>query len=67
MCKLGVGNVKKIFFNKFIYFWLCWVFIAACWLSQLRRAGATLRCGAWASHRGGFSCCGAPALGVRAQ
>ena len=29
----------------------------------LQRAGATLRCGAWASHRGGFSCCGAWALG----
>ena len=28
---------------------------------QLRRAGATLRCGAWASHCGGFSCCGARA------
>ena len=34
---------------------------------QLRRAGATLCCGAWASHHGGFSCCGAQALGVRAS
>ena len=25
--------------------------------------GATLRCGAWASHCSGFSCCGARALG----
>ena len=33
----------------------------------LRRVGATLRCGAWASHCGGFSCCGAWALGVRAS
>ena len=33
----------------------------------LRRAGATLRCGAWASHCGGFSCCGARALGARAS
>ena len=24
-------------------------------LGELRRAGATLRCGAWASHCGGFS------------
>ena len=31
----------------------------------MRRAGATLRCGARASHCGGFSCCGAQALGVR--
>ena len=29
--------------------------------------GATLRCGARASHCGGFSCCGAQALGVRAS
>ena len=34
---------------------------------QLRRAGATLRCGARASHCGGFSCCGARALGARAS
>ena len=29
--------------------------------------GATLRCGAQASHCGGFSCCGARALGARAS
>ena len=29
--------------------------------------GATLCCGAWASHCGGFSCCGAWALGVWAS
>ena len=29
--------------------------------------GATLRCGAWASHCGGFSCCGAQALDARAS
>ena len=33
----------------------------------MRRAGATLRCGAWASHCGGFSCCGARALGTQAS
>ena len=33
----------------------------------LQRAGATLRCGAWASHCGGFSCCGALALGAQAS
>ena len=32
---------------------------------QLQRAGATLRCGAQASHCGGFSCCGAWALGMQ--
>ena len=33
----------------------------------LRRAGATLRCGARASHCGGFSCCGAQAPDPQAQ
>ena len=34
---------------------------------QLRRAGAALCCGAWASHCGGFSCCRARALGAWAS
>ena len=33
----------------------------------LWRAGAILLCGARASHCGGFSCCGARALGGRAS
>ena len=33
----------------------------------LRQVWATLRCGAQASCCGGFSCCGARALGVRAS
>ena len=33
----------------------------------LRRAGTTLCCGARASHCGGFSCCGAQALGAWAS
>ena len=33
----------------------------------LRRAGATVHCGARASHRCGFSCCGARVLGARAS
>ena len=43
--------------------------LCVCFL-WLRRAGSTLRCGAWASwacHCGGFSCCGARVLGVRAS
>ena len=34
---------------------------------QLQQAGATLCCGAWASHYGGFSCCRAQALGAWAS
>ena len=60
----GFLTFKNIYL--FIYVWLCWVFVAACRLS-LWRAGATLRCGALASHCGDFSCCGARALGAQAQ
>ena len=60
----------SFFKNKFIlffYFWPCWVFVAARGLSQVAASRSTLRCGAWASHCGGFSCCGARALGARAS
>ena len=33
---------------------------------QLQQVGATLHCGAWASHCGGFSCHGAQASAVAA-
>ena len=36
-------------------------------LSLVVARGATLFCGAWASHCGGFSCCGARALGTWAS
>ena len=54
-------------FYIFIYFWLRWVFIAVCGLSLVVVRGATLRCSAQPSHCGGFSCCGARALGARAS
>ena len=56
-----------IFKNKFIYFWLRWVFVAAHRLSLVAVSRTTLLCGAWASHCGGFSCCGARALGAWAS
>ena len=57
-----------LIFFYFAIFWLHWVFVAAHGLSlQLRRAGDTLCCGVWASHCGGFSCCRARALGMRAS
>ena len=40
----------------FLIFLLCWVFIAEWAFLSLRRAGATLCCGAWAYHCGGFPC-----------
>ena len=54
------------FIHSFIYLWLRWVFVAAHGLS-LVAARATLRCGVWASHCGGFSCCGARAPGAWAS
>ena len=54
------------FFNIFyiIYFWLCWVFIAAHGLSLVWTVGATLHCSVRASHHGGFSCYRTWALGM---
>ena len=49
-------------FYLFVYLWLHWVFVAARGLSLVAVRRATLCCGVWASHCGGFSCCGAQAL-----
>ena len=38
-----------------------------CGLSLVAVSGATVRCGAQASHCRGFSCCGAQALGAQAS
>ena len=45
-----------------MYFWLCWVFVAARRLSLVAASGgySLLWCA-------GFSCCGARALGARAS
>ena len=56
------------FFKKiFIYFWLHWVFVAAHGLSLVVVSGGypSLQC--TASHCGGFSSCGAWALGTWAS
>ena len=58
--------VLFFFLNKFIYLFIfgCVGSLLLCaGFLQLRRAGATLCCGARASHCGGFSCCGAQAVG----
>ena len=55
-------------FTLFIYLWLPWVFVALCGLSSVPVSPELhSSCSAWASHRGGFSCCGARALGRRAS
>ena len=50
----------------FIYFWLCWVFIALNVFSSCGEQELLSSCSAWASHCGGFSCCRAQALGAQA-
>ena len=58
------------FINLFIYFWLCWVFVAACGLSLVAARGgySSLRCMGFSllwlpllrstgSRDGGFSSC----------
>ena len=71
----------KPFWSQFslslFFFFLINLFIFGCIGSSLlrtgflsscgERQGATLRCGVWASHCGGFSCCGARALGTWAS
>ena len=56
-----------IFIYLFIYFWLHWVFIAVRGLSLVAASGGYSSLRARASHCGGFFCCGARALGMRAS
>ena len=42
----------NLFILFIYYFWLHWVFVAACGLSLVAASGATLCCGAWTSHCG---------------
>ena len=53
------------FYHLFIYFWLCWVFVAAQGFSGCSDQGLLFSCRARASHCGGLSYCGARALGCR--
>ena len=64
--------LKHIFIfkiNLFIYLFLAALGLCCCAraFSSFGEWGATLRCGAWASHCGGFSCCGAWAVGTWAS
>ena len=63
----SVYSVVSLFFLNLFIFWVRWVFIAVCGLSLVVARGPTLQCSARASHCGGFSCCGARALGAQAS
>ena len=57
------------FFFKDLFIYLAVLGLRCCAqaFSSCGERGATLHCGAWASQCGGFSCCGAWALGMRAS
>ena len=73
MQKWDCWIIWQFYFSVFHFFKLIYLFIFGCIGSlllrvsflQLRRAGATLLWGVRASHCGGFSGCGAWALGAR--
>ena len=65
-------STQHCFLKKHLFIYL---FIFGCVRSsflyegflQLQQAGASLHCGAWASHYRGLSCCGAQAPDAQAQ
>ena len=63
-CAIHTVGPYYLFFGiyLFIYFWLCWVFVAACGLSLVATSGGYSSL--WCT---GFSYCGAWALGVQAS
>ena len=61
-----MGFFSGGFFFKFIFVCVGSLLLHVGFL-YLRRAGATLGCGAQASHCSGFCCCGARALDARAS
>ena len=54
------------FFKKLVYFWLCWVFVAAQLFSSFGEQGLRPSCDVQASHCDGSSCCRAQVLGFQA-
>ena len=58
-------SFKENPFYLFIYLFSAVLGLHCCMWASLWRVGATLHCGAWTSHFGGFSCCGAWALGAQ--
>ena len=59
--------VNSGFILFYFIFWLRWVFVAVRGLSLVVVSGGYSSCRVRASHCGGFSCCSAQPLGVRAS
>ena len=71
-CKTLYSSLSLLFFMfSCFFFGLHWVFVAEHKISLVAASGgysgATLRCGAWASHCSGFSCWRSRALGTQAS
>ena len=58
-------NLVLSFLNVYLftYFWLFWVFFAACKISLVAASGSHLWLWCAGPHCSGFSCCGVQALG----
>ena len=65
-CSFWCTGLFYKFISFFIFGCIGFLLLHAGFL-QLQGAGTTLHCGAWASHCGVISCCGARALGARAS
>ena len=61
------GQVHFLFFTINYLFLVVLGLIATLGLSLFAASGATLHCGVWASHCGGFSRCRAQTLGTQAS
>ena len=60
----SVKERGEVDFFYFFLIWQCWVFVAFAWsFSSCEKQRLLSSCGGQASHWGGFSCCGARALG----
>ena len=65
-CSINAAELNRILFIYFI-FGCIGSSLLHTGFSLVAVSGATLCCGVQASHFGGFSCCGARILGVRAS
>ena len=58
-----IWDSGALLFIYYFFLWPHWIFVATHGLSVAAERGLLSSCGVWASHCGGFFCCGARALG----
>ena len=64
---LGGGSGGIFILSIYLSIFLAALSLRCCVRALVAASGVTLRCGAQASHCGGFSCCRAQALGAQAS